>query len=75
MDQLLIQSKKQSGMHIFLLLTLITAAWLAVYNLIQPLAEWIAYYALNLTQGSHLGDTVAFFLYDVPKILLMRSGA
>jgi uncharacterized protein len=74
MDRLLAQPKKQSKINIFILLALITAAWLAAYNLIQPLANWIAYGALNLTQGSHLGDAVAFFLYDVPKILLLLSG-
>jgi len=56
------------------LLVAITMAWLAAYNLIQPLADWISYSALNLTKGSHLGDAVAFFLYDVPKILLLLSG-
>ena len=29
---------------------------------------------LTLTKGSQLGDAVAFFLYDVPKILLLLSG-
>lgn len=50
------------------------AAWLAVYNLIQPLANWISYGLFRLEQGSHLGDAIAFFLYDVPKILLLLSG-
>jgi hypothetical protein len=52
----------------------VAAAWFAAYNLIQPLANWIAYTALALPTGSHLGDAVAFFLYDVPKILLLLSG-
>jgi uncharacterized membrane protein YraQ (UPF0718 family) len=55
-------------------LALAAAAWLVVYNLIQPLANWAAYTALRLPRGSHLGDAVAFFLYDVPKILLLLSG-
>ncbi|HEX7395450.1 MAG TPA: hypothetical protein VF313_11030, partial [Anaerolineaceae bacterium] len=62
MDQSLIQPGKQSQLHIFGLLALIAAAWLGVYNLIQPLADWIAYSALNLTKGTQLGDAVAFFL-------------
>ncbi len=56
------------------LLILIAVAWVAAYQIIQPLANWVAYRALNLYQGSHLGDAVAFFLYDVPKILLLLSG-
>jgi uncharacterized membrane protein YraQ (UPF0718 family) len=48
--------------------------WFAAYNLINPLAEWVAYTALQLGQDSRLGQSVAFFLYDVPKILLLLSG-
>ncbi|MCW5854152.1 MAG: permease [Anaerolineae bacterium] len=48
--------------------------WLAAYNLVQPLAQWLTYSALRLGPGTHLGEAVAFFLYDVPKILLLLSG-
>lgn len=48
--------------------------WLVAYNIIQPLANWIAYELLSLPQGSHLGESLAFFFYDVPKILLLLSG-
>jgi uncharacterized membrane protein YraQ (UPF0718 family) len=76
MDELLTQpgAGKQPSLRIFGLLALIAAAWFAVYNLIQPLAEWIAYGALGLARGSQLGDALAFFLYDVPKIMLLLSG-
>jgi len=74
MDQSLTLPAKQSPLRIFALLALITAVWFIFYNLIHPLADWIAYRVLHLTQGSHLGDAVAFFLYDVPKILLLLSG-
>jgi uncharacterized membrane protein YraQ (UPF0718 family) len=56
------------------IMVIVTAAWFAAYNLIQPLANWIAYDAFRLVPGTHLGDAVAFFLYDVPKILLLLSG-
>jgi uncharacterized membrane protein YraQ (UPF0718 family) len=51
-----------------------TVIWLVAYNLIQPLADWLAYGLLGLANSSHLGEAVAFFLYDVPKILLLLSG-
>ncbi|MEP7135368.1 MAG: permease [Chloroflexota bacterium] len=60
--------------HIPLLVALSASLWLAAYNLIQPLANWISYTALNLPQDSRLGEALAFFLYDVPKILLLLSG-
>jgi uncharacterized membrane protein YraQ (UPF0718 family) len=74
MDRSTIQINQESQLRIYALLALIAAAWVAAYNLIQPLANWIAYSALNLARGSHLGDAIAFFLYDVPKILLLLSG-
>lgn len=58
----------------FLLLGVIVIAWFALYNLIQPLANWITYSLLQIQTGSHLGESLAFFLYDVPKILLLLSG-
>jgi uncharacterized membrane protein YraQ (UPF0718 family) len=53
---------------------LATVAWLLAYNLIQPLANWLTYVALALPTDSHLGESLAFFLYDTPKILLLLSG-
>jgi uncharacterized protein len=50
------------------------AAWSALYLLIEPLSRWVAYGLFGLPRGSHLGDAVAFFFYDVPKILLLLSG-
>jgi uncharacterized protein len=38
------------------------------------LANWLAYTAIGLSIESHLGESLAFFLYDVPKILLLLSG-
>jgi uncharacterized membrane protein YraQ (UPF0718 family) len=57
-------------------LTLLLAgvAWLVAYNIIEPLAAWITYEVLGLAHGSQLGESLAFFLYDVPKILLLLSG-
>jgi uncharacterized membrane protein YraQ (UPF0718 family) len=53
---------------------IVAMLWLFLYNAIQPLSEWISYEALGLSRGSHAGEAVAFFLYDVPKIMLLVSG-
>jgi uncharacterized membrane protein YraQ (UPF0718 family) len=74
MDQTLVHPQKSSRLRFYVLLALIAVSWIGLYNLIQPLAEWIAYSLLSLQRGSHLGDAIAFFLYDVPKILLLLSG-
>lgn len=63
-----------SNKRIWLLLTLALVIWLAAYNSIQSAANWLSYTVLGLAPNSHLGEAVAFFLYDVPKILLLLSG-
>ncbi|GAB4524784.1 MAG: permease [Anaerolineales bacterium] len=52
----------------------LAAVWMVLYNLIQPMANWIAYGLLGLPEGSHLGESLAFFFYDVPKIILLLGG-
>jgi uncharacterized protein len=48
--------------------------WLLAYNFIQPLADWISYGLFGLARDSRFGESLAFFLYDVPKSLLLLSG-
>lgn len=60
--------------HLFLILAIAAFAWLTAYNVIQPLADWISYTLLGLARDSRFGESLAFFLYDVPKILLLLSG-
>ncbi len=55
-------------------MVLAALAWLAAYSLIRPLADWLAYDLFSLDASSRLGESVAFFFYDVPKILLLLSG-
>lgn len=55
-------------------LVVVILAWLIAYRAIQPIADWISYSALGLARDSHFGESLAFFLYDVPKILLLLTG-
>jgi hypothetical protein len=48
--------------------------WYAAYSFVQPLANWLTFELLRIPADSHLGESVAFFLYDVPKILLLLGG-
>ncbi len=51
-----------------------TAAWLVAWLVNLPASEWAAYDLLGLERGSQFGDSVAFFLLDVPKVLLLLTG-
>jgi len=62
----------QRNKPVFLILA--AAIWIGAYNLIQPLANWLTFSLLGLDPSSKLGESLAFFFYDVPKILLLLSG-
>jgi uncharacterized membrane protein YraQ (UPF0718 family) len=53
---------------------LAVVAWAVAWFICLPLADWIAFDLLGLETGTQLGDAVAFFLYDVPKVLLLLLG-
>lgn len=53
---------------------LAAGAWLVAWFVNLQAASRAAYEGLGLERGSHLGDAVAFFLYDVPKVLLLLLG-
>ena len=67
-------SVQHTNKRIFATLAIVVVAWLIAYNLIQPIADWISYTAFGLARDSRFGESLAFFLYDVPKILLLLSG-
>ena len=52
----------------------IAGIWWIVWQNLLGFADWLTYDLIGLAPGSHLGEAVAFFLYDVPKILLLLSG-
>jgi hypothetical protein len=48
--------------------------WIILFNSLQTIADWLTYGLLALDRDSHLGTSLNFFVYDVPKILLLLSG-
>jgi len=45
--------------------------WWFVYRLLQPAADFVTYRLLSLPPGTHLASSVSFFLFDVPKVLML----
>ncbi len=50
------------------------AMWLVAWFATLPLANWLAFDVLGLEPGTPIGESVAFFLLDVPKVLLLLTG-
>jgi uncharacterized protein len=48
-------------------------AWSLLYRTLEPLAGWLTHDVLRLSRGTHLAESVAFFLYDAPKVLLLLA--
>ena len=65
---------ERQDLVLYLKLAAATLAWWVAYSLIWPISQWLTFDVLGLARGSHLGEAVAFFLYDVPKILLLLTG-
>jgi uncharacterized protein len=58
----------------FMIVGVLAILWLIAYNNLQPIADWITYGLLNLSRESQLGESINFFIYDAPKILLLLAG-
>ncbi len=47
--------------------------WLAAYLALQPLADGVTYSLLGLKPGTMTTEAVRFFLFEVPKVLLLLT--
>jgi len=63
--------KSKSQKRLILLLGVGLALWVAIYLLIGPLADYITYSLIQLPAGSQLASSIAFFLYEAPKVILL----
>jgi uncharacterized membrane protein YraQ (UPF0718 family) len=48
------------------------ALWFVIYKQLVPLSEWIVS-LLPVDRASHTGEALAFFFYDVPKVLMLLT--
>ncbi|MBT6340210.1 MAG: permease [Desulfobacula sp.] len=45
--------------------------WWTVYRVLPDLSKWLTYNLLPIQEGSHLGSSIEFFLYDTPKVMML----
>jgi hypothetical protein len=58
----------------FVALGAAVVVWAALYATVEPISRAVTFGLLRLDPGSHLGQSVAFFVYEVPKVLLLLVG-
>ncbi len=51
----------------------VAAAWWLLYTNLETIAAWFTYSLFGMTMGSHLASAVAFFVYEVPKVLMLLT--
>jgi len=55
----------------FLIPTLIT--WFVLYNFLASAANWLTYSLFGLPRKTHLAMAVEFFIFEVPKVLMLLT--
>ena len=74
MENTTIMNKSLRGPALALAVVAAAILWAAAYAALPAAADFAAYGLLGLERTSHFGIAVGFFLYDVPKILLLLTG-
>jgi hypothetical protein len=49
------------------------AVWWLAYRSLLSLAKWLTYHLFGLEEGTRLGSSIEFFMYDTPKVLLLLT--
>jgi uncharacterized membrane protein YraQ (UPF0718 family) len=47
--------------------------WWLIYSQLFPAARWVTYTALQFRPATHLGSAVEFFVYEVPKVMMLLT--
>lgn len=47
--------------------------WYLVYTSLQPLTDWLVDSVLHLEKGAHLTEALRFFLFEMPKVLMLLA--
>lgn len=50
----------------------VVALWVLIYRQLVPFSEW-ATTRLGLVRGTHLEESIRFFIYDTPKVLMLLT--
>ena len=52
---------------------LLLPVWLLVYHYLKPVTDWFIDDLLGLTAGFHFTEALRFFIFEVPKVLLLLT--
>ncbi len=52
---------------------LLLPVWYLLYRYLQPFADWFIDSVLGLEKGAHLTESLRFFVYEVPKVMMLLA--
>ncbi|MCK3685027.1 permease [Maribellus sp. YY47] len=47
------------------------ALWILIYNNLHEIADLVVYRLMGLKEGTHLTESIWFFIFEVPKVMLL----
>jgi uncharacterized membrane protein YraQ (UPF0718 family) len=47
--------------------------WFLIYHFLQPLSNWLIDKVFKMENGLHLTEALRFFIYELPKVLLLLA--
>ena len=53
------------------LVLLLIPIWIVVYKYLQEISDFIVFRIFQMPPEKHLTETLRFFIYEVPKVLLL----
>jgi uncharacterized membrane protein YraQ (UPF0718 family) len=57
----------------YIIVVILLPIWFLIYHYLQPVTEWFVFSALGMTKGEHLAESIWFFIYEFPKVLLLLT--
>ncbi len=52
---------------------LLLPAWILIYHFLQPVVDWLIDSAFGMTAGSHFTEALRFFIFELPKVLMLLT--
>ena len=61
------------GKKNFWIVAILIPVWFLVYRSLQPVSDWLVDSVFGMEKGSHLTEAIRFFIFEVPKVLLLLT--
>ncbi len=56
-----------------LIIVILIPVWVLLYINLKPITDWIVYSVIGLEEGKHLTEAIWFFIFEVPKVLMLLT--